>query len=83
LVHNPQPLLPESFLGRFVTIESYRFNLTHEMSMMVAVGIVEAENPAIVALANRVVDVRKIVSGHHGLALFDIPPYLITQNPTA
>ena len=51
--------------------------------MVVAVGIVETEDSAIVATMNGVIDVRQVVAGDDGLSAFLISPNLIAQQTAA
>jgi hypothetical protein len=53
------------------------------MAMVVAMGIIEAENSAVISAKNGMVDICKVVAGDNGLAPISEAPHLIAQRTAA
>jgi len=70
----PFPLKP--FLCCLETLELNRLDLAHEVAVMVAMGIVEAEHPSVVATMDGVVDIRQLVARDDSFSLTFVAPYL-------
>jgi len=67
----------ESFFNVFEILEFNWFNRPHEMAVMKSVCIVITYHTPVIALKNRMVDIRQVVPDNPSLL---INPYFTTQN---
>ena len=75
------PLPLEPLQRRLITHKVNRFIPAHAMPMVVAMGIVKTEHPAVVTPVNGMVDISQVVSGYLCFTRLGIPPDLVTEKP--
>ncbi len=62
------PLALKAFQRRFKILEFDIFDLAFAMPMVVAMRVIESENPSVVARIDRVIDPGQVIARHHGFA---------------